>query len=267
MSFCQRVRRNLADRYGIGTILDDDGGPAGGCPDRSPLIRVQDGCTVEADSGTTLMRFRVVRSGDLSGQSRMNWGTFNGSAVGPWRLRGQVRQPHLPDRPDGQVRAHRDQGRHGAGAHEEVRVPSVQRGGRSAVREGTGTIVDDDGPRPGTCGSAGGTGVRSRSPTPDHRGRQRDTMAPVRCHALGPEQPRRICALRDHAGTAVRGSDYLFEEGTFRFQPGQTEKLTRIKIVGDTQPEANEQFTIKLANPTNASIADSTGVGHIADDD
>ena len=75
---------NLADRYGTGTLLDDDGGPASGCPDRSPVLRVEDACTVEADSGTTLMRFRVVRSGDLSGQSRLNWGSFDGSAVDPW---------------------------------------------------------------------------------------------------------------------------------------------------------------------------------------
>ena len=48
---------------------------------------------------------------------------------------------------------------------------------------------------------------------------------------------------------------------------GQTSATFTITINGDTTVEPNENFTVTLSNPTNATIADGTATGTITDDD
>jgi Ca2+-binding RTX toxin-like protein len=54
---------------------------------------------------------------------------------------------------------------------------------------------------------------------------------------------------------------------TVTFNPGETVKVVNVTVNGDTVPEGNETFFLKLQNPTNATIADDTGVGTIINDD
>ena len=69
------------------------------------------------------------------------------------------------------------------------------------------------------------------------------------------------------AGTAVVGSDFGATSGTLTFTPGQTSKTVTVQVKGDTQKEANETFTVKLSNPTGATLADAVGLGTILNDD
>lgn len=68
-------------------------------------------------------------------------------------------------------------------------------------------------------------------------------------------------------GTAAAGSDYTASTGTLTFAPGQTTATIAIPVRGDRLAEANEAFSVRLVEPTNASIADAVGVGTILDDE
>jgi len=54
--------------------------------------------------------------------------------------------------------------------------------------------------------------------------------------------------------TATNGEDFLGENGTLTFSPGQTEATLPVTIYGDTQYEGNEKIYIRLSNPTGADL-------------
>jgi len=69
-------------------------------------------------------------------------------------------------------------------------------------------------------------------------------------------------------GTAVGGSDYNTIFGTLNFDPWETQVALTVEILGDTEYEAEEVFTIELSNPSvNAELQISTANGRIVDDD
>ncbi|HEY9664591.1 MAG TPA: Calx-beta domain-containing protein, partial [Allocoleopsis sp.] len=69
-------------------------------------------------------------------------------------------------------------------------------------------------------------------------------------------------------GTATAGSDFTgISSALLSFSPGQTTKTISIPVIGDTQVEGNETFSVNLSNPTNASIASGKAIGTITDDD
>ena len=61
-------------------------------------------------------------------------------------------------------------------------------------------------------------------------------------------------------GTAIAGSDYTSTTGTLTFNPGVTSQAINIPILNDSVNEANETFTLKLTNPTNASLGTTNTV-------
>ena len=68
-------------------------------------------------------------------------------------------------------------------------------------------------------------------------------------------------------GTATGGADYAGTSGTLTFNPGETSKTIAVLINGDTIVEGTETFFVNLTSATNATIADSQGIGMIIDDD
>ncbi|NRT55988.1 hypothetical protein HNQ01_001723 [Leptothrix sp. C29] len=67
-------------------------------------------------------------------------------------------------------------------------------------------------------------------------------------------------------GTAKAGSDYTAVSGTLTFAPGETTKTITVPILNDAVYEGPESFTVNLSAPTNAVIADGSGLGTIKDD-
>ena len=69
-------------------------------------------------------------------------------------------------------------------------------------------------------------------------------------------------------GTAtVADNDYLPKSGTLTFAPGTpTTQTITIPVVGDTDVEPDETFTVNLSNPGNASILHGIGTGTILND-
>jgi len=68
-------------------------------------------------------------------------------------------------------------------------------------------------------------------------------------------------------GTATSGEDYEAVSGLLTFAVGDTVKTITVPINDDSDLEGDETFDIVLSNPTNATIADGTGVVTIEDDE
>jgi aryl-phospho-beta-D-glucosidase BglC (GH1 family) len=68
-------------------------------------------------------------------------------------------------------------------------------------------------------------------------------------------------------GTAVSGQDYVAAQGTLSFAAGETTKTIRVAVKGDTMVEANEAFTLRLADLKGATLSDGVASGTIRNDD
>lgn len=68
-------------------------------------------------------------------------------------------------------------------------------------------------------------------------------------------------------GTAKAGTDYTAALGTLTFAPGQTSLMVNVAVAGDSIVEANESFTLALSAPTGATIARTSAIGTITNDD
>ena len=69
------------------------------------------------------------------------------------------------------------------------------------------------------------------------------------------------------SGTAVAGSDFIAASGTLTFAAGETKKTIRINAIGDGRSEANETFTLNLANARGATLETASATGTIRNDD
>ena len=67
--------------------------------------------------------------------------------------------------------------------------------------------------------------------------------------------------------TATAGSDYRAASGRLTFRAGQTSQQITVLVLGDLLSEPDEQFTVTLHSPSNATLADATATGTIRDDD
>jgi hypothetical protein len=70
-------------------------------------------------------------------------------------------------------------------------------------------------------------------------------------------------------GTATLvDNDYVgVSNATLTFAPGETSKDVTVFVNGDTKLESDEGFNLTLSNPTNATIATTTAIGTIKNDD
>ena len=69
------------------------------------------------------------------------------------------------------------------------------------------------------------------------------------------------------AASATEGVDYEAASGTIQI-PGDVSQVTvAVNVIGDTDMEADEMFTITLSSPTNATISQASATGTIRDDD
>ena len=66
---------------------------------------------------------------------------------------------------------------------------------------------------------------------------------------------------------AFADGDYLGTFGIATFAPGDTTEPVTIDVVGDSDLEGDERFSVILGPATNASILDETGIATIVDDD
>jgi len=74
-------------------------------------------------------------------------------------------------------------------------------------------------------------------------------------------------ATQDTTAIAGASGDYVSSSSTATFTAGETTKQISVPILDDSLNEANETFQINLSNATNATIADSTSIITITDDE
>jgi hypothetical protein len=67
--------------------------------------------------------------------------------------------------------------------------------------------------------------------------------------------------------TALHGKDYVAQQGTLTFAPGETSKTITIEIINDALNEDTELFGVLLGNAQFGNIVDDAGVVTILDDD
>jgi hypothetical protein len=68
-------------------------------------------------------------------------------------------------------------------------------------------------------------------------------------------------------GTAAAGSDYLRQALTVTFYPGQKQHTIFIPILGDSEGEMDETFTVQLRTPWNGVVVQPTAIVTISNDD
>jgi subtilisin family serine protease len=69
-------------------------------------------------------------------------------------------------------------------------------------------------------------------------------------------------------GSAMAGQDYVAQEGTLTFAPGETTKTITVTVVGDTAHENDETFTLSLTAISPAiQVVAGVATGTIANDD
>lgn len=61
------------------------------------------------------------------------------------------------------------------------------------------------------------------------------------------------------AGTATAGSDFTSVSGTISFSPGKTLAQVIVPVADNSAGEKEEQFTLVLSSPSNATLANTTG--------
>jgi hypothetical protein len=69
------------------------------------------------------------------------------------------------------------------------------------------------------------------------------------------------------SGTAASPGDYVHTQVPVTFGIGETLQFVSIPIVGDTQPEPHESFSVTLGSPAGATLADAVASVSVGNDD
>lgn len=123
----------------------------------------------------------------------------------------------------------------------------------------TGTILNDDPPKPGLR-----VGIGNASVYEGNTGR-RNLRFTVSLSDKSPQSVRVHYATI--AGTATAVTDFLARSANVTIPAGKTSAVVMIPIVGDATVEPNEVFAVKLTNPIRALIGRANGTGNILKDD
>jgi len=241
------VNATLGTSTGIGTIADDD---------PTPTLAINDVTVAEGNTGTTNAVFTVTLS-VVSGQTvTVNYATANGTASSSSDYSSRSGTLTFPAGTTTQTITVPVTGDTLDEPNETFVVNlSGATNATIADSQGAGTIVDDDLPA---------LSINNVTVTEGNTGSVNAVFA-VSLSSAGP-QPITVTYATAN-GTAVAPGDYTATSGTLTFATGVTSQTVTVPVVGDTLDEANETFVVNLSGATNATIADSQGVGTITDDD
>jgi hypothetical protein len=240
----------LADAEAVGTILNDD--PPG-------VLVAATGAVVEGDpGGGNVAAFTVTLDTSPAATVSVGYTTVNGTARGgldfeattgtvTFEAGGALSQtvtvPILGDTLDEPDEAF------------TLRLRQAN-GVAITAADAVVTIPDDD--------EAPGVSIDDVSVTEGSTG-TRNAVLTVTLSA--PSALAVTVAWQTADGTATAGADYVATAGEVVFNPGQTSRTVRIPVVGDRVAEPPETFQVLLGVPTNAMVADGTGVVSVVDND
>ena len=233
---------------GIGTITDDDA---------SPTLSINDVTVAEGNTSTINATFTVTLSA-VSGQAiTVNYATADISAIQPSDYTTSIGTITFAPGETSKTITVSVKGDALDEVSETFNV-TLASPTNSTIADGTGigTITDDDASPTLSINDVtvaeGNTGAVNATFTV--------TMSAVSGQAITVNY-----ATADIS--AIQPSDYTTSIGTITFAPGETSKTITVSVKGDALDEVSETFNVTLASPTNATLADGTGIGTITDDD
>ena len=242
------VNATITTALGTGTIIDDD---------PTPSLVINNVSVTEGNSGTVNAVFTVTLSAASGRVVTVNYATANGSATSPADYAATsgtltfatgVTSQTITVAVNGDVL---NEGNETFNVNLSNAVNAT-----IADSQGVGTIVDDD-PLPSLV-------INNVSVTEGNTG----TTNAVFTVTLSAASGRTVTVNYATAnGTATSTSDYMAVSGTLTFAAGTTTQQITVPVRGDTVNEATETFNVNLSGATNATIADSQGVGTIIDND
>lgn len=240
-------------------------GPAGGVRPGSvpttspPALRVSDARVTEGRAGTTTVasvRVTLSRSSsrtvsvdyataDRAAKAGADYRAANGTiSFSPGQTDRRIRVTVLGDRVDEFVE------------RLEVRLSNPV---RASIARAVGLVsIADDDPMPSLA-------VREARVAEGPLGTTTTVEVPVRLSAPSGKTVRVSYQTRDDSATSP--DDLTATSGTLIFSPGQTLAAVVVTVVGDDAPEGNESFRVRLDSPQNATLATTSAVVTIEDDD
>ncbi len=222
------------------------------------LLNIDDATVREGDTGTVTARFTVTLApANPDREVTVDLETVDGNATAPddYVARPRTLLTFAP----GATSATVEVTVNGDAADElnEIFLVRLSNSTSAAVAdgEGAGTIEDDD-PKPVlTVGDVrlveGSEGVKAANFTV--------TLSPA-----WPEVVTVRYATVDGTATAA---DYTAISGTLTFAPGDATKRLTVNVNGDTLPEPEETFILRLSQATVAVIGKADGIATIVDED
>ena len=248
LNLTNAVNATIADGQGTGTITDDDALPA---------LSVNDVTVTEGNSGTVSATFTVSLTPTSGRGVTVDYATANGTAQAPGDYQAAT-------------------GSLTFAAGQSTRTVTVLVNGDTLDEDnetfflnlsspGNATITDGTGV--GTIGDDDGMPALSINDVTVTEGQSGTTNAVFTVTLSAASGNVVTAAYATADGTATAPADYAATAGTVTFPVGVTTRTITVPVAGDLLDEINETYTLNLSNPTNATIADGTGVGTITDDD
>jgi large repetitive protein len=232
------------------TITDDD---------TAPSFSIDDVTHDEGDAGGTTYTFTVTKTGSTSLSSSVDYATANGTATtadtdyastsGTLTFLAGDATKTLDVTVNGDTKSEDD----------ETFFVNLSGATNATISDGQGggTVTNDDAaPTISVDDQIAGEGDAGTSTMTFH---------------VSLSNPSGQTVTVDYAtndGSATTSdNDYDAASGTLTFDPGDTTKPVDVTISGDTKKEADEDFTLDLSTPSNATISDGSGLGTITNDD
>ena len=238
---------SLADKQGLGLILNDDG----------PALSIADASLTEGHSGSQVLTFTLTLSAPSATEVKVIYATQDLTATAGSDYVATNGTLTFPPNTTSQTLAVAILGDTAAEPNEgfTLNLSRPSSNAYLADSQGLGLILNDDSPR---------LSINDVSRTEGDSGSQ--TLAfTVSLSAPSASVVTVRYATQDLTATA--GSDYDAASGALSFDPGVTSQVINLNLHGDTVPEVDETFTLKLTRPANATLADDLGVGTIVNDD
>jgi serine protease len=227
-------------------------------PQSGPALSIGDASLVEGNSGTAVATFTVSLAQASASPVTFNIATANGTATaGSDYVAKSLVGETIPAGQLTKTFTVTVNGETAIEANETfaVNVSNVS-GATIADGQGTGTIVNDDGPTLAIADVAvteGGAGQKTLNFTATL---SQAAAVPVTFNAATVN------------GTAVAGSDFALMASTGQTIPaGQLSKVISITIFSDSVIEADETFVVNLGNVAGASLRDGQATGTLLNDD
>ncbi|HKS08021.1 MAG TPA: Calx-beta domain-containing protein [Pyrinomonadaceae bacterium] len=248
INLANATNATISDNQGAGTITNDD---------TLPVITINDVSLSEGNAGTKTATFTVSLSNASSQTITVNFATSPGTATAG---NDYVSSSGTVTFAPGQTSRPVNVTINGDTLSEpnETFTVNLSSPVNSTISDsqGTGTITNDD--------AQPTLSINDVSITEGNSG----TVTAAFTVSLSTASGQTVTVNHTTSGgSATAGTDYVLSSGTLTFTPGQLTQPINVTVNGDTMLEANETFNIVLSGATNATIADSQGVGTINNDD